>query len=351
MNRRPFVIGAMVLAALASCSQGGGGSGAPEPGDADYVPDGWETPALSFDAEDYYPAAVVDFKQAPGVHARSSTFKLDGNSSKLLGPPSGGGTYAPDNGSLVSLGMAGGYVVLEFDPPLENYADAADFVVYGNAYFKGGNAEQVWQEAGTVWVMADANGNGSPDDSWYLLAPAYKNDATAAWSPLIDGASATESVAYDKAAVTADNGSSWWPAEADAEDTLSFPGVLVLPDSIYVASGATPMLRALADAAPTLVQGDLDGDNSVDGEADYPGIDPVYFYTRPDAPGDRSIDPRSGGGAAMDLAWAVDPAASFAPVALSSAAWVKIVSGTRLLNGSTGDFSCEVDAVVRALAP
>lgn len=352
IRRRSFLSGLLLLALIASCAQGGGGGGGePEPGDADYVPDGWATPALSYDADDYYPAAVVDFKQAPGVHARSSTFKIDGNTGKLLGPPSGGGTYAPDNDSLVSLGMAGGYVVLEFDPPLENYADAADFIVYGNAYFKGGNAEQVWQEPGTVWVMADANGNGLPDDAWYLLAPACKSAASDSWTALVDGASATETVVYDKAAVSAAYGSSWWPAEADSADSLSFPGVLVLPDSIYVASGTTPILRGLADTAPTLILGDLDGDDSLDGTADYPGIAPVYFYGRADAVGDRSIDPKSGGGAAMDLAWAVDPAASFEPVTLSSAKWVKIASGTRLINGATGDFSCEVDAVVRALNP
>lgn len=349
MTRAALFPAVIVLALFAACSADGGGGSAAEPGDADYVPDGWETPSLSYGESAYLPAKVVDFKQAPGTYARDSSFRISGNQSKVLDFPDGGGTYAPNNDSLVSLGMAGGYVTLEFDPALANNADAADFIVYGNAYYRGGASDKVWQEPGTVWVMADANGDGLPNDTWYLLAPAYKNSEGESWTALTDGASSLTTVTYAKSEIETDHGSSWWPEESDSADSLVFDSVLVLSDSLYASSGTTPILRALADTAPTLIRGDLDGDDSVDGEADYPGLPAVYFYTVPDAPGDRTIDAESGGGAAMDLDWAVDPSASFSPVSLNSAKWVKIVSGTTKLNGTVGDYSCEVDAVVRAL--
>jgi len=306
----------------------------------------------------------VEYTQAPGVHARNTTFRISGNQAKVLDFPDGGGTVAPNNAALVSLGMAGGYVVLEFDPPLENYAAAADFIVYGNAYYNGGIREKLWQEPGAVWVMADANGNGLPDDDWYLLAPAYKNSETDAWTPLVDSSSVLSTLSYDKAVVTkagtADERASWWPEEADGESTLTFTDVLLLPDSLYSLGGSSLIPRGLADSAPSLIRGDLSGtgslntsgsdDDTTNGDDDYPGIDPVYFYTVADEPGDRDIAAKSGGGAAMDIAWAVNPAASFSAVTLGSVRWVKIVSGTTLEN-ATGDYSTEIDAVVRALKP
>lgn len=348
---------------LAACSAGP--AAAPEPGDADYVPPDWTAPSLAYDATDYLPAAVVDYRQAPGVHAASSTYRIADNIAKLLDFPDGGGSYAPENGSLVSLGMAGGYVVLEFDPPLENYrgpadAEAPDFIVYGNAYYKSGNAAKVWHEPGTVWVMADTDDDGSRDgEIWYLLAPASKAAAGDAWTALVDSASSLSTVTYS----AADYAPSWWPTEADGATSLTFAGVLLLPDSLYSYAGDSPILRGLADSAPTLKRGDLSGtgtlnvsgeaDDTVDGADDYPGIDPEYFYPVPDTVGDRDVDAQSGGGAAMDIDWAVDPGNSFASVDMggTSVRWVKIVSASTLRDATVGDYSCEVDAVVRALAP
>lgn len=351
------------LAALAGCAQAG--AGAPQPGDSNYVPSGWTAPTLAYSRSAYLPAAVVDYKQAPGVHARNASFRLLGNVSRILDFPDGGGTYAPNNDTVVSLGMAGGYVTLEFSPALANYAAAADFIVYGNAYYSGGSSELVWHEPGTVWVMEDTNGNGLSDDVWYLLRPAYKASTVDGWTYITGENADFRTIGYDKA----DFPDSWWPEEAASAAALSFENVLVLPDSLYSYSGTSIMLRGTADSAPTLLRGDLSGtgsrnlsgedDNTTDGADDYPSIDPVHFYTVPDnTPDDRDIDAKSGGGAAMDIDWAVDPANSFAAVDMSgkSVRWVKIVSGTALVaKNAQGDFlsdySCEVDAVVRAPAP
>ena len=64
-------------------------------------------------------------------------------------------------GKYISLGGWGGYVVVGFDHSVVNSGDY-DFSIAGNMY-EGSS------EAGIVWVMQDANGNGLPDDVWYEL--------------------------------------------------------------------------------------------------------------------------------------------------------------------------------------
>lgn len=64
-------------------------------------------------------------------------------------------------GSFVSLGAFGGYIVAGFDHSIVNDGDY-NLKIEGNAH---DNAS----EPGVVWVMQDSNGNGLPDDTWYEL--------------------------------------------------------------------------------------------------------------------------------------------------------------------------------------
>ncbi len=66
-----------------------------------------------------------------------------------------------EEGKYLSLGGWGGYVVVGFDHSVANSGDY-DFSISGNMH-EGSS------EAGIVWVMQDANGNGLPDDVWYEL--------------------------------------------------------------------------------------------------------------------------------------------------------------------------------------
>lgn len=66
------------------------------------------------------------------------------------------------DGSFVSLGGFGGYIIVGFDHSVINADNDYDFAVFGNA-FTGSS------EPGIVWVMQDENGNGEPDDTWYEL--------------------------------------------------------------------------------------------------------------------------------------------------------------------------------------
>ena len=64
-------------------------------------------------------------------------------------------------GEMITLGGFGGYVTVRFKQTVHNLS-GADFRIDGNA-FEGSS------EPGVVWVSADVNGNGRPDDPWYEL--------------------------------------------------------------------------------------------------------------------------------------------------------------------------------------
>ncbi|MBR5158096.1 MAG: YncE family protein [Bacteroidaceae bacterium] len=64
-------------------------------------------------------------------------------------------------GEMITLGGFGGYVTVRFKQTVHNLS-GADFRIDGNA-FEGSS------EPGVVWVSADVNGNGKPDDPWYEL--------------------------------------------------------------------------------------------------------------------------------------------------------------------------------------
>ena len=66
------------------------------------------------------------------------------------------------DGTWVSLGGFGGYIVVGFDHSIDN-TGGYDFGILGNS-FKGSS------EPGIIWVMQDKNGNGLPDETWYELA-------------------------------------------------------------------------------------------------------------------------------------------------------------------------------------
>lgn len=68
---------------------------------------------------------------------------------------------ALQSGSLISLGGFGGYITAGFNTSVYNQ-EGADFRIDGNAFIN--NAEP-----GVVWVSADVNNNGLPDDDWYEI--------------------------------------------------------------------------------------------------------------------------------------------------------------------------------------
>lgn len=102
---------------------------------------------------------VVDYTPAPGqfINDPSSGFTR-------IETPEEACSYASgrlEAGQYVSLGAFGGYIAVKCLTPVSNNT--------GPDFYIAGNATDTSSEPGIVWVMADVNGNGLPDDQWYEL--------------------------------------------------------------------------------------------------------------------------------------------------------------------------------------
>lgn len=104
---------------------------------------------------------IFEYTPAPGQFINETkTGGFTGNETT----PEAANAYAErrmKEGTFVSLGGFGGYIVVGFDHSIDN-TGSYDFGITGNS-FKGSS------EPGIVWVMQDENGNGKPDDTWYEL--------------------------------------------------------------------------------------------------------------------------------------------------------------------------------------
>ncbi|MCC6485681.1 MAG: hypothetical protein IT209_12620 [Armatimonadetes bacterium] len=236
--------------------------------------------------------AVSSYNPGPGQS--QGEFR---NPARLLGPPVGVSVEAPSPDSVVTLGD-GGNVVLQFDDPI--YDDGRnphglDFIVFSNAFWRGGDPAIRWQEPAFVEVSQDGV-------NWYLILPNI------------------------------------------------LPAALKSPPTPNPDIGmSSTILRGYAEYTPTLPLP--------------PGVRPEEFYTVPDRPSFADdpasllIDEGSGGGDAMDIAWAVVETAPGVPaldgggqVIPAHLDWVKYV---RLTDAKTGDFagvSGELSADIDAAA-
>ena len=102
---------------------------------------------------------------------------------------------------------------------------------------------------------------------------------------------------------------------------------------------------------PILKLGDMSGadgstDDSLSDPEDRPGIAPEYFYTVPDTHGDNKIDPGSGGGDAVDISWAVDPATG-EPAGLTRIDFIRFTNCIDIVHETLGDLDAEIDAIAR----
>ena len=100
-------------------------------------------------------AEVIEYTPAPGQFINTAS-----------GSPEAALSLTTENGSLVSLGGFGGYIILRSSSAIVNDPNnpyGVDFTIYGNAMSH-------WSEPGIVSVMKDDNENGVPDETWYELA-------------------------------------------------------------------------------------------------------------------------------------------------------------------------------------
>ena len=289
---------------------------------------------------------VMDYDPAPGQNVQNPAFS---DPSGALGSPVGGGATAADNTKLVTLGGFGGSITLGFDHPIANHAATAanplglDFIVFGNAFFVGGNPNRRWAEAAVVFVSRDANGNGLADDPWYAIPGSHLPAAAAGavvtrtWdSNTADGTNPPLQAAWvppGRAGV--------WTTSASLLPAL-FNGPVV-SNPLGLGSGEEGIF-GYADCSPTLVLGDLDGDGITDDDS----LPAETFYTRPDNPFLVGIDPGSGGGDAMDISWAVDITTG-EPAGLMSIDFVKLVCAVDRVNATFGEASTEIGGLAEVV--
>ncbi len=108
-----------------------------------------------------YCTKVFEYTPAPGQFINET---VTGGFTGDETTPAAAAAYAKSRlaaQQFVSLGTFGGYIVVGFDHSIAN-SGGYDIAILGNAL-------DLSNEPGIVWVMQDANGNGLPDDTWYEL--------------------------------------------------------------------------------------------------------------------------------------------------------------------------------------
>ena len=236
-------------------------------------------------------------------------------------------------GGTVSLGAFGGYVVFGFDHMVENRAGFYDLQILGNSYLAdGGDARQGGSsEPALVFVSHDDNGNGVPDDKWYELAGS-EYGKTGTWrdytvtyhrtpqghtptpvpnSPVTDDTYIrwTDSEGGEGyLAMNAYHRQNYWPQWQKGEQTLTFTGVRLAPNTV-----------------------DKNGDGS-------------YFLQNTYAWGYADNQPNDSTSSKLDLEWAVDEDGN--PANLSGIHFVKVQTAVLQSNGWIGESSTEVAGAV-----
>jgi len=283
---------------------------------------------------------VVSYDPAPGQFVNDSAYN---DPSRALGAPEGSGTADGNEGSVVSLGGFGGTLTLGFDHTIEDdpYNPLGlDFIVFGNAFWVAGDEQRRFAECAVVEVSRDANGNGLPDDSWYLMRGTHLFHPVAEFS-VRTWDDDTSDPTYPPSFET-------WvpPGRSGVWQTAGFElpaDPFAPPGQIVVNTSNDPQRQGIvgyAEYSPTLFLGDLDGDDIIDD----PSIVPEAFYTVPDDPFLVGISPGSGGGDAFDIAWATEPF-SGARANLKGIDFIRITTAIDAVHGVLGETSAEVDAV------
>lgn len=208
----------------------------------------------------------------------------------------------------VSLGAFGGYVVFGFDHPVMNVAGEPDFKVYGNAIISDRDKRGGSSEPGVVWVSADVNANGLPDDPWYELAGSETGRSTREFAITYrrpDPSHTPTPHPQDKHVVdtsylpwTASDGTSgylaandyhtqsYWPEWLEASE-LTFTGTRVPDNAIDTGGNGTYFLLlcypwGYADNLPNRDEPGLDIGNAIDADGNpvsLPSIDFVKVVT------------------------------------------------------------------------
>lgn len=201
---------------------------------------------------------------------------------------------------MITLGGFGGYITVGFDEPVYDL-EGKDFEIDGNAIT--GNAEP-----GVVWISADANHNGLPDDEWYQIAGSEYVNSALDYSIVYrkqegdipwQGKDGRNGTIYHNSFHT----QSYWPMWYE-NDSISFNATL-LPNNISEKNGIWVMSAFEWGYADNL--------------------------------------PNKSEGCRFDISWAVK--ADGSPAGLDHIDFIKIQTGIIGCNITTGEVSSEITAI------
>jgi hypothetical protein len=318
--------------------------------------------ACSAIAQSPFATRVLEYAPSPGQFVNVAAFNDPG---RALGPPNGGGTLSPSNTSVVTLGGFGGSITLGFDHlvldelPSATNPHGLDLIVFGNAFWVGGDPTRRFAELAIIEVSRDTNANGLADDAWFVIRGSHLPITPVSASTLQTYDDQTSDATYPPSSAA------WIPPSRSGQWSI---GAFALPGTIYAGSlppilvhpeGESAVIeqtRGYADSTPTLVLGDIDWPGARSGASVVPDntsdltISPQAFYTVADDPTHVGITPGSGGGDAIDIATAVDPLTG-EPANLAGIDFVRITTGVPWTVGIFGEVSAEIDAVADVRTP
>lgn len=254
---------------------------------------------------------VIAYLPAPGQFVNTMP-KADAGADSLS--MAAAANTALERGSMVNLGGFGGYITMRFAAPITNAAaDDYDFTVRGNAY--EGNSEP-----GVVWVSADANANGLPDDPWYELYGSEASRSTRPYSITYYRPSAAD----DAASGAVEQYIRW----TDSEGATGY-----IPKNTFHKQSYYPVW---VDADKITYTGTLLPDNAVfeNNKWVLNAFDWGYADNQPNADTD---------GCSFKMEWARNADGTNAN--LTSIDFVKIHTGINKVNGNIGESSTEISGI------
>ncbi|HPH02159.1 MAG TPA: hypothetical protein PK297_04330 [Spirochaetota bacterium] len=246
-----------------------------------------------------FAAEVMAYRPAPGQFVQRY-----GDPARALGIP---------DGQVVSLGGLGGSITLRLADPIKN-RPGPDFVVWGNALYRGEDVRKRWAEPAVIEVSDNGHdwfviagslfADGIPES--HLVHIGYPKTNDAVWPGGFSGVTNLEFTCHDLTAAFSMNLSKtdgWsWTNAASQEDGL----------------------WGQADSTPGKLP--LDEDWTMDDPLQ-PGI-------------------QGAGGDALDLDWARTANGGTPPATrMTNIRYLRLTTAVRLHAGELGEFSSEIDAL------
>lgn len=247
-----------------------------------------------------FASSLVSYTPAPGQFVQQY-----GDAANALGPP---------DHKIVSLGGFGGAIVVAFPSAIPNRA-GADFVVWGNALYRGDDARIRWAEPAQIEVSS----NGT---DWLVIV----GSLMAGEVPQ----NLQRSITYTK------TNAAFWPPSAGTNLTLSLSGydlTATFCKNLSINDGwswtnhiaaSRDGLWGYADATPSVLPLD-----------EYWTMDQAFI-----------LGTQGAGGDAIDLDWARHADGSPASASdLTNLRFVRLTCAVSLVAGDLGELSSEIDAL------